>query len=68
MLGPSNPFASSAMSDGVAGFYSSATSEENGAEPCDDLSLEDGLVAAFGDLSTLPVEAVDRRPTCSRCR
>lgn len=59
-------FARFVMGD-ITRLYPSATSEQNESETCEDPSIEDGLVHAFGDLAALPVEAVDRRPTCLRC-
>ncbi|XP_059214108.1 tRNA-uridine aminocarboxypropyltransferase 2 [Centropristis striata] len=56
----------------VPGSCSSVSSEETGPEtgdssPAED-GLVDGLVDAFGGLAALPVEVVERRPTCLRCR
>ncbi|XP_035039896.1 tRNA-uridine aminocarboxypropyltransferase 2 isoform X2 [Hippoglossus stenolepis] len=47
---------------------STVSPEENGPGTCDSSWTEDGLVDAFRDLATLPVEVEERRPTCLRCR
>ncbi|XP_038148417.1 tRNA-uridine aminocarboxypropyltransferase 2 [Cyprinodon tularosa] len=47
---------------------STVTLEENGLTVCDSSCTDDELVDAFGDLTALPVEVEERRPTCLRCR
>uniref|UniRef100_A0A8C6V3B4 tRNA-uridine aminocarboxypropyltransferase n=1 Tax=Neogobius melanostomus TaxID=47308 RepID=A0A8C6V3B4_9GOBI len=51
-------------------FCSPGHSDETDKQSRDDLSvdLENGLEDAFAELTVLPVETEDRRPTCSRCR